>query len=140
MRINTSRGLRDLGDILKHLEATLEPHGFVFASFPRLSLSEVAQYDPIGTFQEGEEITAILTVEQAGVAGAPTEPVFRHIALSVHSSLEAVGLTAAIANALAAEGIPANVVAGYYHDHVFVPEERAEEALEAIRSLKHQAD
>ncbi len=57
------------------------------------------------------------------------------ITLNVHSALEAVGLTAAVATALTREGISANVVAAYYHDHIFVPEVDAERALEALRAL-----
>jgi uncharacterized protein len=57
------------------------------------------------------------------------------LTLTVHSALEAVGLTAAVAAALAAEGIPANVLAGYAHDHLLVPVERADEAIVAIRAL-----
>jgi hypothetical protein len=53
----------------------------------------------------------------------------------MHSSLEAVGLTAAVATALAARGIAANVIAGARHDHVFVPAARADDALAALRDL-----
>lgn len=57
------------------------------------------------------------------------------ITLTIHSSLEAVGLTAAISQALGRRSISANVVAAYYHDHVFVPWDRREEALEVLRKL-----
>ena len=60
---------------------------------------------------------------------------FRCITLDVHSSLEAVGLTAACAQALAAGGISANVVAGYSHDHILVPAPRAQDALAALDAL-----
>ena len=53
--------------------------------------------------------------------------------LMIHSSLDAVGLTAAVASRLADHGISANVVAGYYHDHIFVPVEAAEQALGALK-------
>ena len=62
------------------------------------------------------------------VASAP----MRCITLTVHSSLEAVGLTAAIATELARFGVSANVVAAYFHDHVFVPSAQAEQALAAL--------
>ncbi|WP_036823971.1 ACT domain-containing protein, partial [Photobacterium sanctipauli] len=61
--------------------------------------------------------------------------VFKGITLTVHSSLEAVGLTAAVATRLAEYSISANVVAAYYHDHVFVPVNRAEEALQALATM-----
>jgi hypothetical protein len=59
----------------------------------------------------------------------------RQITLKVHSSLEAVGLTAAFSRALTEAGISANVVAAYYHDHIFVPATDAERAIEALRQL-----
>jgi uncharacterized protein len=59
----------------------------------------------------------------------------RRITLDVHSSLEAVGLTAAMSAALADRGISCNVIAGVYHDHLFVPDDRAEEAMEALRTI-----
>jgi hypothetical protein len=59
--------------------------------------------------------------------------------MMVHSSLEAVGMTAAIATALTARGISANVVAAFYHDHVFVPWDRRQDAMEAIAALGRSA-
>lgn len=69
----------------------------------------------------------------------PATPVnhelFRAITLEVHSSLNAVGLTAAVSGALARRGISANVVAAFYHDHIFVPAGQAQEALETLGAL-----
>jgi hypothetical protein len=55
--------------------------------------------------------------------------------LQVHSDLEAIGLTAAFSAALTREGIIANVVAGYFHDHLFVPEDRRADAMRGLRNL-----
>nr|WP_275889019.1 ACT domain-containing protein [Desulforhopalus vacuolatus] len=63
------------------------------------------------------------------------EGVFKGITLTVHSSLEAVGLTAAISSKLAEKGISANVIAAYYHDHIFVQTEKAEMAMEALNEF-----
>jgi len=68
-------------------------------------------------------------------AEAPGEIPMRRITLRVNSALDGVGLTAAVSAALARKGIPANVVAAYHHDHVFVPAAQAEAALEVLRSL-----
>lgn len=57
------------------------------------------------------------------------------ITLTVHSSLQAVGLTAAVATALAARGIACNVVAGFHHDHLFVPFARRLEAVQALAEI-----
>jgi uncharacterized protein len=81
-------------------------------------------------FREDEGTTVILEVDEAA-----TEPLWAHITLRIHSSLEAVGMLAAIANALAARGLPCNAVSAYYHDHLFVPWARREEALQALREL-----
>lgn len=66
-------------------------------------------------------------------------PLFAGITLRVHSDLEGVGLTAAVASALADVGIACNVIAGFHHDHLFVPWERREEALEALKGLSQAA-
>ncbi len=102
-------------------------------------MDELIEFSPLGLFWEHEGLTAILSVENAGKAGVETEPCFRRISLAVHSSLEAVGLTAALSKALAEAGISANVVAAYYHDHIFVPEEKAEAALDALTELSRSA-
>ena len=62
--------------------------------------------------------------------------IFRLITLTVHSSLEAVGLTAVVTNKLAEHKISANVVAAYYHDHIFVPCEKAKKAMEVLREFQ----
>ncbi|MHA7772459.1 ACT domain-containing protein [Roseibium sp. M-1] len=128
-------GETDLDTLISHMRPMLDPEPYVFCTFAAKSLTELAEYEPIGLFTETEGVTAILPVERARELGLAEAEWFRRITLTVHSSLEAVGLTAAIANALAARGISANVVAAFFHDHVFVPEERAEEALEALRVL-----
>lgn len=63
------------------------------------------------------------------------ESLFKQITLTVYSSLDALGLTAAVARKLASHGISANVVAAYYHDHIFVQKEKADEALLALKEL-----
>ena len=81
-----------------------------------------------------------MTAEQAESSGLGPLPRFRMITLGVYSSLEAVGLTAAVADCLAQRGIAANVIAAYHHDHVFVPEGRAQEAFEALTALAENAE
>ncbi len=90
---------------------------------------------PVVTVAEREGLTLVLPRGEADELGLPYEFVAAWITLEVHSALEAVGLTAALSTALAGAGIPANVVAGFAHDHVFVPAGRAAEALRALSSL-----
>ena len=66
-------------------------------------------------------------------------PIFAGMTLQVHSALEGVGLTAAVATTLAEAGIPCNVIAAYHHDHIFVPWERRAEAMERLEKLSLDA-
>jgi hypothetical protein len=122
---------RDLGRLLAGLDPRLDPAPWVF-----VSLSEVPEgLAPLMTFVEDEGVTCIVAPEAARSLAHAGAPVFRRITLGVLSDLEAVGLTAAVAGALAAAGIGANVVAAFHHDHVFVPAARAEAALACLRRL-----
>ncbi|MBX7483503.1 ACT domain-containing protein [Qipengyuania qiaonensis] len=85
----------------------------------------------LGTFREDEGVSAIVPVQLAS-EGAP---VFARIVLEVFSDLEGVGLTAAVSGVLAEAGIACNMVAALHHDHAFVPEGRAAEALEILKEL-----
>ncbi len=86
------------------------------------------------TFREDEGVSAIVPVELADELGIEG-PDFAHITLMVHSDLEGVGLTAAVASALADAGIACNMVAAYHHDHAFVPAARGEEAMDVLHAL-----
>ncbi|QDE33198.1 ACT domain-containing protein [Shewanella polaris] len=90
---------------------------------------------PLATFRESEGLTLVLTKAAAIEGGLPFESVFKGITLTVHSSLDAVGLTAAVANKLTEKGISANVIAAYYHDHIFVQTEKAALAIEALNEF-----
>lgn len=86
-------------------------------------------------FQEKEGLTLVLSAESATQAYLPFEAKFKQITLTVHSSLEAVGLTAAISDKLTQHNISANVIAAYYHDHIFVPADKASAAMIALQSF-----
>jgi len=128
-------GIADLQVLLASLEPFLVEGEFIYATVPAESLADYLPLKPIGLFFEAEGLTLILTKEAAGQAGIASSPPLRCITMMVHSSLEAVGMTAALATALTREGISANVVAAYYHDHIFVPSEDADRAVAAIRAL-----
>lgn len=84
---------------------------------------------------EDEGITAVATIEEAEQRGWPVEFRAAWLTVAVHSSLEAVGLTAALAEVLARHGIACNVLAGHFHDHLLVPLDRADEAIRHLESL-----
>jgi hypothetical protein len=90
----------------------------------------------IGTFREEEGVTAIVSVEAADELELHG-PDFARITLTINSDLEGVGLTAAVASALADAGIACNMVAAFHHDHAFVPADRAEDALEILHDLQN---
>ncbi|MDE1996951.1 MAG: ACT domain-containing protein [Rhizobiaceae bacterium] len=128
-------GITDLDVLISSMKPDLVDGGFAFCSVPASALAGYLHLQPVGLFQEKEGVTLIVPVHMARQAGLPVEPAMRMITLNVHSSLEAVGLTAAFATALGNEGISANVVAGYYHDHIFVPASDAARAVAALEAL-----
>ena len=130
-------GVTDLAALIETMEPVLVEGRFVYACVPAGELACYLGRAPLGMFREQEGVTLILPAEAA--ADLAVSAPMRMITLTVHSSLEAVGLTAAFATALTAEGISANVVAGYHHDHIFVPERQAEQALAALRALSRRA-
>ncbi len=125
-------GIKDLTVLLASIEPVLDEREFVFCTFPVSDRNRVEQLDPICFFREKEGITLIITCQKAMEHDIHYEGVYRLISLTVHSSLDAVGLTAAFSAKLAEKDISANVVAGYYHDHIFVPAPKAEQAMEAL--------
>ena len=113
------------------MEPELVPGRYVFTTTARVP--EAA--DPVALVREAEGVSLVLDQEQADRLGLPYEYIAAMITLRVHSSLEAVGLTAAVAEQLATGGISCNVVAGYFHDHLFVPIDKADLAVDLLRDL-----
>jgi len=126
--------LVELDELLAALAPSLEPGQYVFCTLPATS-KPPAGVEPLATIREPEGLSLVLPAEAGSDAGLACDGPFRLISLRVNSSLNAVGLTAAVAATLAAAGISANVVAGYHHDHLFVPADRAEDAVKALRAL-----
>jgi uncharacterized protein len=126
-------GERDLDRLLAELRPRLDGRAFVFCTLPAAELVEVADLAPVTVVAEEEGLTVVVEPRRAEEAGLSFSGRFARITLQVHSSLEAVGLTAAVAGRLADRGIGANVVAGFFHDHLFVPWERREEAVAVLR-------
>lgn len=128
-------GIVDLSLLLKDMRPELRDGEYAYCTVPGDDAAAYLHFRPIGVFREEEGLTLILErgiAEANGMAGGAP---MRLITLTVHSSLEAVGLTAAIATELTRHGISANVVAAYYHDHVFVPSADAERAVAALAAL-----
>jgi hypothetical protein len=117
----------------------LDAAPFVFCTLPGAGLAEVAELAPAAAVVEDEGLTVVLERGRAEAAGLAFVGAFARITLEVHSSLAAVGLTAAAAGRLAEVGIAANVVAGFHHDHLFVPWGRRDEAMRALAALAREA-
>jgi hypothetical protein len=118
---------KNLTTLLKTMQPELQTGDFVFCTVS--DLTKVNLNDVLLFFKEKEGVTLILTQEIADHLGFDYTFLAAWITLTVHSALDAVGLTAAFSNALAAENISCNVVAAYYHDHIFVDKKDAEKAM-----------
>lgn len=128
-------GITDLRLLLRDMKPELTVGEFHFSTIADATLQQVAALAPLCTFRETEGMTLVLDRQTALANDLADGPAMRRITLTVHSSLEAVGLTAAVVTALTEAGISANVVAAFFHDHIFVPAADAERAIAALVSL-----
>ncbi|MDE0732724.1 MAG: ACT domain-containing protein [Gammaproteobacteria bacterium] len=129
-------GEMDIDKLLALLQPALLDGEYVFCSSPSLGYGDLDELQPISCYQEQEGLSLLLSKSAADSAGLSYSSVFCGITLSVHSSLDAVGFTAAVAKKLARNGISANVIAAHYHDHVFVPADKAKLALALLREFE----
>lgn len=125
-------GERDLATLLRDLRPELNPGRYVYCTLPTKA---PAGLRPVATVAEPEGVTVVVAQEEADALGLRYEYVAAWITLRIHSALEAVGLTAAVATRLAEEGLSCNVVAYYHHDHLFVAADDAERVLHALKEL-----
>ena len=126
-------GEKDLEKLLKSMKPEHVSGDYVFCKvekFENLDLNNVVML-----FKEKEAITLILKKEIADQLQLDYSVVMSWITLTVHSSLEAVGLTAAFSKALSEQGISCNVVAAYYHDHIFVNQKDIDEAMKVLNTF-----
>ena len=126
-------GQTNLVTLLRTMTPILNPGEYVFCLLGEHLYP--APTDVISSFQEAEGMTLIVRREAADRLGLPYSFVAAWLMLTVHSSLTAVGLTAAVAQALTNENISCNVVAAYYHDHLFVAQDDAGRTLAALERL-----
>ncbi len=130
-------GEMNLRKLLIGLQPRLNLGEYVYCTVD--SKSRAQELDPLGLFAEEESVTVILPKSKADSLGLRYPTTFAWITLTVHSSLEAVGLTAAVAEALTKADISCNVVAAYYHDHIFVPAKDARQAMDVLQALQSAA-
>lgn len=126
-------GEKDLNTLLRSMEPHLNKGEYVFCTvneFPEIENKDVVSY-----FREEEGFTLVIKKEIADQLNLNYGFVASWITLKIHSSLEAVGLTAAFAAVLTAQNISCNVIAAYHHDHIFVPTKDAEKAMSELKKL-----
>jgi hypothetical protein len=132
-------GETDLAILLASLDPRLDPVEYGFAILAH-DMAVPEGLVPLGLFREDEGLTLIADVDALAAHGMATAGGWARITLMVQSSLDAVGMTAAMSAALTAAGISANLVAAYHHDHVFVPWQRRDEAVSILRRLGQPGD
>ena len=127
----------ELERLIRTIEPVLNPGTFVFVSVT--DSTSINTRDVIASIREPEGLSLVLESSRAAAAGLAATFPCAWITLTVNSALDAVGLTAPVSSALGRAGISCNVVAGTYHDHIFVPVERAEAAMRELRLLQRGA-
>ena len=126
----------DLEDILENLHPLLIDESYVFITSKEPINVLDNSLNPVATFTEFEVYNLVITNDIADINSLQFETVFNCISLGVHSSLEMSGLIATISGELFKNNIPANVFSGYFHDHIFIPIDKAKLALEIISSIR----
>jgi hypothetical protein len=126
-------------DMISGMTPRLQPGAYVFVTTDDADKIALLAAKAISTFREAEGFSMLLPLAVAETSNLNTDQPMCWITLDVYSALEGVGLTAAVASALGAVSIPCNMVAAYHHDHVFVPLQMGEQALQVLLSLQRAA-
>ncbi len=129
-------GIIGLDEILSTLEPQLMDGEFVFCTFKDAVYGDYAGLNPLCSYREAEGLTLIIERDIADNADIQYTSIYKLLTLKVHSSLDAVGLTAAVTTTLSNHNISGNVVAAYFRDHVFVPSDKAFEAIEVLKNIQ----
>ncbi|WP_405610573.1 ACT domain-containing protein [Polaribacter sp. Asnod1-A03] len=126
-------GEKDLQALIKNMQPVLNSGDYIFTAVKKLD--GILRSDTLFEFKEEEGITLILEKNKADALKLAYLNTYSWITLKIHSSLDAVGLTAAFSKELTIHNISCNVVAGYYHDHIFVDTKDAEKTIEVLNNL-----
>lgn len=126
-------GETNLTTLIRNMSPVLQAGEFVFSTVK--NTDNIPREDSIGEFKEQEGVTIILDRKKAEQLNLSYEYIASWITLKIHSSLDAVGLTAVFSTELAKHKISCNVIAGYYHDHIFVDKKDENKAISVLKKL-----
>ena len=129
-------GIKKLDILLKSMKPERIKGEFVFCTISKENFSKI-KIAPLLIFHEKEGVTIIVEKELADKMNFQYQNTWAMITLSVHSDLAAIGFLAVITKKLAEEGISVNAVSAYYHDHLFVPYEKVQSALKALKEISN---
>jgi hypothetical protein len=129
-------GETNLSQLLKGMTPKLNAGDYVFSTVK--DVSEIDRESTICEFKEAEGTTIVIEKEKADALNLEYDYIASWITLMIHSSLDAVGLTAMFSTTLSKHNISCNVIAGYYHDHIFVDKKDAEKAINVLAALSNK--